>query len=325
MVVQEETKSPSEVSSPEGGPGHDEFNDRFELREEIGSGSFGSVYRGFDHYTGKEVAIKVEKIRKGRPSSIAAEIRYYEKLLESQDMNDNQELQLHLDHETQQNGQNENVTVDHDFEPTTAIDTEYEREGLIEGTNGWDVEQEENVANAESDEEGRKQEDHNVEVPSPSFVGIPKLIFSGMAGKRYVIVMEMLGANLEKLFNTCNRRFSLKTVTQIALQLLDRIEFIHSKGVLHRDIKPENFVIGKWEEKDISIRNTLHIVDFGLSKFYLNQVTGAHNPPLTGKELTGTARYVSLRTHNGEEQSRRDDLEAIGHMLIYFMRGSLPW
>jgi serine/threonine protein kinase len=101
-------------------------------------------------------------------------------------------------------------------------------------------------------------------------------------------------------------------------QMLLRIEYIHSKGILHRDLKPENFLIGVGNRKYL-----LHMIDFGISKVF--QSRGQHIQFVEGKNLTGTARYASINSHNGYEQSRRDDLESIGYMMMYFLRGGLPW
>lgn len=58
------------------------------------------------------------------------------------------------------------------------------------------------------------------------------------------MAIDLLGPSLEKLFNMCNKKFDLKTVLMIGVQMIERIQFLHSKGILHRDVKPDNFVIG---------------------------------------------------------------------------------
>ncbi len=132
--------------------------------------------------------------------------------------------------------------------------------------------------------------------------------------------MELLGSSLEDIFQNQQKKFSIKTVCMIGIQILDRLEFIHNKNIIHRDIKPDNFVLGMDNKSHI-----IYALDFGLSKKFRSSRTHQHIKFNINKKLTGTARYASINALKGCEQSRRDDLEAIGYVLMYFLRGSLPW
>ena len=132
--------------------------------------------------------------------------------------------------------------------------------------------------------------------------------------------MELLGNSLEDLFQKQHKQFSIKTTCMLGIQMIDRIEWVHNKLIVHRDIKPDNFVMGRGDSAHI-----VYLLDFGLSKKYWSSHLNSHLKFTINKKLTGTARYASINALRGCEQSRRDDLEAIGYVLLYFLRGSLPW
>ncbi|XP_074349094.1 casein kinase 1-like protein 2 isoform X2 [Apium graveolens] len=142
--------------------------------------------------------------------------------------------------------------------------------------------------------------------------GIPNKRWSGVEGGYNVLVIDLLGPSLEDLFNFCDRIFSLKTILMLADQMIKRVELIHSKSFLHRDIEPQNFLMGVGREA-----NRVFIIDFGLSKKYSDLTTGQHIPYRENVNFSGDGRYA--------KQSRRDDLESLGYLLMYFLRGSLPW
>ena len=150
--------------------------------------------------------------------------------------------------------------------------------------------------------------------------GIPCVYCYGNNLVHNLLVEELLGKSLEDLFNSYGKPFSLKTVCVLGIEMIKRIQYIHSKYYIHRDIKPDNFMIGRGQNE-----KKIYIIDFGLAKKYYSVSKGQHIKFVTGKHLIGTARYCGRNAHRGYEQGRRDDIESIGYVLMYFLLGVLPW
>ncbi|KAF0989163.1 hypothetical protein HZS_6124 [Henneguya salminicola] len=150
-------------------------------------------------------------------------------------------------------------------------------------------------------------------------VNIPAARLYNIDENRRALVMKLLGPSLEELHRRCTRRFSLKTVCLLADQMLSLLEYLHIRCILHRDIKPDNFLMG------ISDPSKVYIVDFGLAKQYCISRCVPHVKYNNKKCMIGTARYASINAHIGIEQSRRDDLESLGYVMLYFYLGQLPW
>lgn len=189
-------------------------------------------------------------------------------------------------------------------------------------------------------------------------LGIPHAYYYGQEGMHNVLVIDLLGPSLEDLFEWCGRKFSVKTTCLLARQMIQRVRSIHEHDLIYRDIKPDNFLVSEFQlnhntqissgssvssvsSSSSSSRhkklqryvtasahgdpNLIYMVDFGMAKQYRDPRTKQHIPYRERKSLSGTARYMSINTHFGREQSRRDDLESLGHVFFYFLRGSLPW
>ena len=149
--------------------------------------------------------------------------------------------------------------------------------------------------------------------------GIPEVITYGQNIKYNILIQELLGKSIDKIFFEKNRKFSMKDCCMIGIQILDRLEYIHSKYIIHRDIKADNFLIG------LKNKGIIYIIDFGLAKQYKSRKTGKHVKFVINKKWSGTSRFASANTLRGVEPSRRDDLESFCYLLLYLMKGSLPW
>ena len=148
--------------------------------------------------------------------------------------------------------------------------------------------------------------------------GLPEIKTFGKTKRYYILIQTLLGRSLYQIFNDCDKKFTIKDVCMINLQILERLEYIHSKNFIHRDIKPHNFLVSPKNE------GIIYIIDFGLAKKYRSD-RGNHVKFTITKHITGTPRFCSINAMRGVEQSRRDDLESLSYLILYFLRGSLPW
>ena len=151
-------------------------------------------------------------------------------------------------------------------------------------------------------------------------VHVPRVFYVGVDGEFTVMVMQLLGYNLQQLFEESGRKLTRKTTLMVGMHMLDLIRGLHQGGFVHRDIKPENFAFGTGGRESLQ----LFLFDFGLSKKYKGR-RGAHIPFSTSKRLVGTPRFSSAHAHVGMEQGRRDDIISLGYALLYVNKGTLPW
>jgi serine/threonine protein kinase len=145
---------------------------------------------------------------------------------------------------------------------------------------------------------------------------IPKIYTTIETNQFYILIMQQLKCNLDEVFQNNKKNLSMSSIFYLAIEMISIIETIHKYRYIYRDIKPNNFMFDE--------NKNLYIVDFGLAKQYMNK-KNEHIPYNHDRPLIGTARYASVNMHIGIEPSRRDDLESIGYVLIYFAKGRLPW
>ena len=145
-------------------------------------------------------------------------------------------------------------------------------------------------------------------------IGVPEVISFRNVGKYKVLVETLFGETLLDLFKKLKQNFHIKDICMIAIQLIEILEYIHSKFIIHRDLKPDNIVV------DYETKRTISLIDFGLAKKYRSSRTGNHIKFSMPKIAIGTIYYCSINANRGGQQSRRDDLESVAYILILFAK-----
>lgn len=152
----------------------------------------------------------------------------------------------------------------------------------------------------------------------PNDMGFPRIHFLGEYGDRHVLVMSRLGKSLHALNKESGRQFSIKTIFMIAIQALERLEVMHTAGLVHRDVKPDNMATG------LSDVTKIYFLDLGISNSYIDKKTGQHTQQRHG-HMSGTVPFASENVHENVTATRRDDLESLGYSLVCMFKGYLPW
>ena len=148
--------------------------------------------------------------------------------------------------------------------------------------------------------------------------GFPSVKWFGVINDYYYMVLPLLGDSLKNMQQT-NTLFSNKMIFSISIEIIKRIKYIHEKGLIHRDIKTDNFLLGPDNEFII------YMIDFGFCRKYLKTDNKTHIDMKINRSIIGTPNFVSVNVHNGIEPSRRDDLESVAYMMIFFQLGQLEW
>jgi serine/threonine protein kinase len=179
------------------------------------------------------------------------------------------------------------------------------------------------------------EHEYNVYRAISGISGIPKMLWYGMEGRYNVMVLSRLGCTFKEMaqlgllnantmftyakqmvFSPCTQSMLLFT----SYSKLSVLKSLHDHHYVHLDIKPDNFMIGAGDRS-----SRVFLIDFGLARLFRNPATHEHITQAKGLDITGTVRYSSINSHLGLTQSRRDDLESLAYVIVYLVKGRLPW
>jgi serine/threonine protein kinase len=160
--------------------------------------------------------------------------------------------------------------------------------------------------------------------------GIPNLRYYGVPDHNRYMVIDLLGKSLQTISSDHKKAVPIEIVQMYAKQMVQIIQAVHERGFIHRDIKPPNFMTGlssnENEKNENNNSDKIFLIDFGMSRTYIDDKTKTHRcNKMRTSGIIGTPRYVSINVHDGNEPSRRDDLISIMYVLVYLVKGRLPW
>lgn len=292
------------------------INSRYIFEKKIGSGSFGSVYRGKNIISEDKVAIKFEATTAKLPTL----------LWESKIMNHLIGTLGVVKLRYFGTEANKNIIVMDLYSHTLYEEVERVKKSFLKLEEKKQEQEEEQQKQIESENESPNNESPKMEMNILS----KDIANDNETDEELEVnikdieddsIKEEQQGNITNITNNIPQ--FTKEVTQYLIKMLQIIHKVHQAGVVHRDIKPENFMIGFSESGKEDSEKTLNIIDFGLSRFYMKgdkHIINTHD-----KSIVGTVRYISKHIHEGNVYSRRDDIISILYVAIYLLKGKLPW
>jgi serine/threonine protein kinase len=309
----------SEVSNiPEKYRSRTVINSKYIFEKKIGSGSFGSVYRGRNIISGDGVAIKFEATMAKIPTL----------LWESKILNHLAGTLGVVKLRYFGTESNKNIIVMDLFSHTLCEEIQKIKKSVGQEQQQQQQQQQEQSPNCT---ESQEQINSDQDIPEKGTNSSSEQVKtegdeSSTDNKNTDTIDAVEGDKLDSVIKKPPPY--TKEVTGYLIAMLQIISRVHEAGIVHRDIKPENFMISfptaeQKQKKEVDGEKMLHIIDFGLSKFYMKgdkHVINTHD-----RSIVGTIRYISKYTHDGDVYSRRDDIISIIYVSIYLLKGTLPW
>jgi serine/threonine protein kinase len=313
------------------------INSNYIFEKKIGSGSFGTIYRGKNIISDEKVAIKFEATTANTPTLLweskllnylsgvtgVPKLRYF-----GTEANKNiivMDLYSHNLHEEINNLKN-NKSNNADI-----IVEKTEKTEIDESNSDSDLSNRNNTPESDSlnDKVNKYIVESTVHNLNPNYIEMNKQNkivedkeFSNDIDTTSEIFEENIVVSLDTNIQKNKNNIIVKEITKYFITILQIINKIHDIGIVHRDIKPENFMIGLSDTVDGGIEKKLYIIDFGISSFYIKNDKHIIN---NKSGVVGTPLFMSRHIHEENTYSRRDDIISILYVIIYLIKDTLPW